>query len=120
MASNSITGDSLVSKVGTKEQQDKYAEGFDRIFGKKKKPAEWDENRIDTIGQNGNDGLHYDEDPETIPTPPPPAPEQSSLGTNINEYDSPSKTIEQEVDELNNKPLNSLDRLSSKYPAPSD
>ena len=38
MSSNSVTGDSLVSKVGTKEQQDKYAEGFDRIFGKKKDP----------------------------------------------------------------------------------
>lgn len=22
---------------------------------------EWDENRIDVIGQNGNDGEHYDE-----------------------------------------------------------
>ena len=61
MSSNSITGDSLVSKVGNKEQQDKYAEGFDRIWNKKKKPSEWDENRIDTIGQNGNDGLHYSE-----------------------------------------------------------
>jgi len=62
MSSNSITGDSLVSKIGNKEQQDKYAEGFERIFGKKKKRSEWDENRIDTIGQNGNDGLHYFED----------------------------------------------------------
>jgi len=32
------------------------------------------------------------------------------------EYISPSKTIEQEVDELQQKPLNSLDRLSQKYP----
>jgi len=76
----------------------------------------WPEDRIDTISQNGNDGIHYDEAPETIPTPPPPAPpKEQSLGTNINEYDSPSKTIEQEVDELNKKPLNSLDRLNNKY-----
>jgi hypothetical protein len=31
------------------------------------------------------------------------------------EYVSPSKTIEQEVDELNNKPLSSLERLNRKY-----
>ena len=55
--------------------------------------ADWDEDRIDTVAQNGNDGLHYDPD----------------------EYVSPSKTIEQEVDELNNKPLSSLDRLNRKY-----
>ena len=32
------------------------------IFGKKKKVAdeEWDEKRIDVVGSNGNDGLHYD------------------------------------------------------------
>ena len=60
MASNSITGDSLVSKVGKKEQQEKYAEGYDRIFGKKK-TDKWDEKRVDIIGQNGNDGDHYDE-----------------------------------------------------------
>ena len=59
MSSNSITGDSLVSKIGNKEQKEKFDEGFERIFGKKKKPVEWDENRIDTIGQNGNEGLHY-------------------------------------------------------------
>lgn len=55
--------------------------------------AEWNEDRIDTIAQNGNDGTHYDPD----------------------EYVSPSKTIEQEVDELNHKPLNSLERLNKKY-----
>lgn len=55
--------------------------------------ADWPEERIDTIAQNGNDGIHYDPD----------------------EYISPSKTIEQEVDELNHKPLNSLDRLNQKY-----
>ena len=54
--------------------------------------ADWTEDRIDTIAQNGNDGIHYDP----------------------NEYVSPAKTIEQEVDELN-KPLNSLERLNKKY-----
>lgn len=54
--------------------------------------ADWPEDRIDTIAQNGNDGIHYDP----------------------NEYVSPAKTIEQEVDELN-KPLNSLERLNKKY-----
>lgn len=57
--------------------------------------ADWPEDRIDTIAQNGNDGTHYDP----------------------NEYVSPAKTIEQEVDELN-KPLNSLDRLKQKYGEP--
>lgn len=86
-------------------------------------PPEWpeDDNRVDVVGQNGNDGLHYvdNEIPETIPTPPPPPPpKEQSLGANINEYDSPSKTIEQEVDDLNQKPLNSLDRLNRKYGNP--
>jgi hypothetical protein len=82
MASNSITGDSLVSKIGSKEQKEKYDDGFDRIFRKKKDSIcnvcgknldstkecawtgcqlNWDEDRIDNISQNGNDGLHYDE-----------------------------------------------------------
>ena len=82
--------------------------------------ADWpdDDDRVDIIGSNGNDGLHYE---DTIPTPPPPAPEvkEPSLGVNINEYISPSKTIEAEVDELNHKPLNSLDRLKNKYGDPS-
>ena len=74
--------------------------------------TEWpdEDDRVDIIGSNGNDGLHYD-----IPTAPPPPPEEPSLGININEYNSPSKTIEQEVDELQHKPLNSLDRLNTKY-----
>lgn len=33
-------------------------------------------------------------------------------------YVSPSKTIEQEIEELNHKPLNSLDRLNKKYGNP--
>jgi flagellar basal body-associated protein FliL len=57
--------------------------------------ADWPEDRIDAISQNGNDGIHYDP----------------------NEYVSPAKTIEEEVDELN-KPLNSLDRLKQKYGEP--
>ena len=61
--------------------------------------ADWpeDDNRVDTIGQNGNDGLHYE---DTI---------------NPDEYVSPAKSIEQEVDDLNKKPLSSLERLNRKY-----
>jgi hypothetical protein len=67
---NDITGDALVSRVLSKKGE----EAFEQIFGKKKtnggwKPplsplktnADWDESRIDTIGQNGNDGEHYEE-----------------------------------------------------------
>ena len=53
---------------------------------------------------------------DEIKTPPPPPPEEPTPSVNIDEYVSPSKTIEVEVDELNQKPLNSLDRLSDKYP----
>ena len=77
-------------------------------------PPVWpeDDERADIVGQNGNDGLHYDE----VPTAPPPPPDETepSVGININEYNSPSKTIEQEIDELN-KPLSSLERLNNKY-----
>jgi hypothetical protein len=31
-----------------------FEDNFDKIFGKKK------QSRIDTIGQNGNDGYHYE------------------------------------------------------------
>ena len=59
---NDITGDALISKVNTKA----YEDNFDKIFGKKKKQADdWDESRIDTIGQNGNDGEHYGKDTTT-------------------------------------------------------
>lgn len=72
-ATNEITGDALVSKLNSKE----FENNFDKIFGEKpKKPRwvppplplneypenssdEWDEARIDTIGKNGNEGLHY-------------------------------------------------------------
>lgn len=80
MSSNSVTGDSLVSKIGSKEQKQKYDDGFDRIFGKKDPICKvcgktfsavkecawtgcelhWDESRVDIIGQNGNEGEHYE------------------------------------------------------------
>jgi hypothetical protein len=81
MSSNPVTGDSLVSKIGSKEQKQKFDEGFDRIFRKKDPICNvcgktlsttkecaftgcelnwWDEDRVDTIGQNGNTGEHYE------------------------------------------------------------
>ena len=51
-AQNDITGDWIQSKPNS----DQFGEGWDRIFGKKKK----EESRIDVVGQNGNDGLHYE------------------------------------------------------------
>jgi uncharacterized protein with von Willebrand factor type A (vWA) domain len=85
---NDVTGHALVSKVGDKDQQEKFNANFDAIFGVKPKkekyvpPAlsdplckvcgkhlagtkecawtgcqlNWDESRIDVIGQNGNVG----------------------------------------------------------------
>jgi hypothetical protein len=50
-AQNDVTGDWLQSKPNSKQ----FEENFERIFGKKKK----EESRIDIVGQNGNDGLHY-------------------------------------------------------------
>ncbi len=50
MSKNDITGDSIRSKPLSKEAEDQW----DIIFGKKK------QSRIDTIGQNGNDGDHYE------------------------------------------------------------
>ena len=47
---NDITGDVLQSRMNSKE----FEENFERIFGKK--------SRIDTINQNGNEGLHYEPD----------------------------------------------------------
>ena len=35
---------------------------FDSIEQGMKEAIEWSEERIDIIGQNGNDGLHYDEE----------------------------------------------------------
>ena len=48
MSINNITGDKIQTKPSTKE----FEEGWERVFGKKK-------SRIDIIGSNGNDGLHY-------------------------------------------------------------
>ena len=49
---NDITGDWLQSKPNSKQ----FEENFDRIFRNKDKK---EESRIDVVGQNGNDGLHY-------------------------------------------------------------
>lgn len=51
-AKNDITGAWIVSKPNT----EMFEKNFDLIFGKKKK----EESRIDVVGQNGNDGLHYE------------------------------------------------------------
>lgn len=63
-AYNGVTGDALVTKVGNKEQQQKYSDNYDRIFKKEltelDSDTELDEKRINVIGQNGNDGLHYE------------------------------------------------------------
>ena len=62
---NDITGDWIQSKPNS----DMFGEGWDRIFGKQKtvdpitKPFPHNilkESRIDVIGQNGNDGVHYE------------------------------------------------------------
>ena len=45
---NDVTGDSLTSRVSNK----KYDEGWDRIFGKKKK----EEENVDTVCNKCNDG----------------------------------------------------------------
>lgn len=59
---NDITGDSLISRGLSKEGE----ANWDLIFPpKKKKTDDWDETRIDTIGQNGNDGEHYGKDTTT-------------------------------------------------------
>jgi len=64
----------------TIEERQAFENNFDAIFGKKKKlcdicgkdsatvkecawtscPENWDEKRVDVVGSNGNDGLHYD------------------------------------------------------------
>lgn len=72
MSKNDITGDDIKSRVNTK----KYEENYEKIFRKEKhhvgyppltpnQPVEstnkddWDEERIDIIGSNGNSGEHY-------------------------------------------------------------
>lgn len=88
IASNEITGDFIKSRVNTKE----FEANFDAIFRKtidQQEPKclsldsayerktmaeglvtnpifdenkEWDEKRIDIVGSNGNEGLHYESD----------------------------------------------------------
>ena len=56
---NDVTGDLIKSRVNSKEFED----NFDNIFRKKptvKKDDDWDEKRVDIIGQNGNIG--YEEE----------------------------------------------------------
>ena len=52
-ARNDVTGDWIQSKPSS----DMFEKNFDAIFRKKK-----EESRIDIVGQNGNDGLHYEPD----------------------------------------------------------
>ena len=74
MSKNDITGDRLISKANTKA----YDESYDRIFYSclpnckylidtltkcklcPHKASIWDEARVDIIGSNGNEGLHYE------------------------------------------------------------
>ena len=58
---NDITGDVLQSRMNSKA----FEENFDRIFRshlKEHKETHEQLSRIDTIGQNGNEGLHYEPD----------------------------------------------------------
>jgi hypothetical protein len=74
---NEHTGDAILSRKNSKQYEDNY----DLIFGKKNKdpicdvcgkslastkecgwtgcPLNWDEDRVDVIGQNGPTGDHY-------------------------------------------------------------
>ena len=74
MATNDITGDSIATRFGNKEAQEKFDQQFDQIFGKKKKtnggwtppPLEYSEDwqsekRDKAISQNGNIGYTEDE-----------------------------------------------------------
>jgi hypothetical protein len=58
---NDITGDIIKSRVNTQ----KFEDNFDNIFRKKppvkKDDDDWDEKRVDIIGQNGPTGDHYEE-----------------------------------------------------------
>lgn len=57
---NDITGDKIQSRINNKHFED----NFDAIFRKDKTKAEqeeWDEKRMDIVGQNGPTGEHYEE-----------------------------------------------------------
>jgi hypothetical protein len=66
VAKNDITGDLIKTRGGLSKDGE---ENFDLIFGKRdvrgrkidldEYPENWDEDRIDVIGQNGGTGLHY-------------------------------------------------------------
>jgi hypothetical protein len=72
MATNDITGDSIATRFGSKEAQEKFDASFEQIFGQKKKTnggwtppplysEDWQsEERATAIAQNGNTGEHYD------------------------------------------------------------
>jgi hypothetical protein len=53
---NDVTGDKIITKGLLSKQGEA---NFEAIFGKPKKQTDWDENRMDIIGQNGPTGLHY-------------------------------------------------------------
>ena len=74
---NPITGDSISTRFGNKETQEKFNNNFDAIFGVKPKKEKYvppalplneypetgwgdSEERIENIGRNSNEGLHYD------------------------------------------------------------
>lgn len=84
MSTNPITGDLISTRFGNKEAQEKFEANFDAIFRKPKVeekqvlceicgkemnsvkecawtscPINFNEARMDVIGQNGNDGDHY-------------------------------------------------------------
>ena len=52
-ARNDVTGDFIASKPNS----EMFEKNFDLIFRKKEKK---EESRIDIVGQNGNEGLHYE------------------------------------------------------------
>ena len=74
-ARNDITGNKIQTKLTTSTL---YETNWDKVFGNKQaatvagfkdttyKPTQWtqldlfDEDRIDSIGTNGNEGLHYE------------------------------------------------------------
>jgi len=86
---NDITGDIIKSRISSQQFEDNFDLIFRKnepmqleldfgddplckLCGKTLKakgnecaytacPLNWDETRLDTIGQNGNDGLHYEE-----------------------------------------------------------
>ena len=69
MSKNDITGDEIKSKLNTADYERNYESIFRRVADDKvptNQPVQLildfpdDESRINTIGQNGNDGLHYE------------------------------------------------------------